>query len=512
MVVLFCAPFVARKATAEPLTPQELSGKRIYITGEEILNEEIIALLGDASIPVAASILPCINCHGHNGEGKSEGGIEPSNITWRALIKPYGIKHSSGREHPPYTPGSIIRAITQGIDPAGNVLSKTMPRYQFSEQQSKHVIAYLRRLGNEIDAGIGTRELTLALLLPTKGPLQERARVIAAVVAAFFRDINHNGGIYGRKLILKTIDIDQFIGITDEDIARRFSEGEIFAVVAALVANQNSQIINRIGAQGIPIIAPITLNTMQDTVSNRYIFQLFADSMLQAHALTLYVAENIKLNRPHAVIISVKDPAYSSVVDAIKERASQLEWPSVELIEYSQDQFSAKRLRDNIMSRGLDPVFYLGPGNHAIALLKSFDTAKLNKTVLLVGSLVGRDVFSQLNNTYSKVFLSFPMLPPHSSLPSAQSYRDFIDKHGLRSKFSATQIASYSAVKILLEGLKQSGRKLSRETLVDVLENLHEFETGVIPPITYSITRRKGISGAYIVSLDMQQQTFISVQ
>ena len=47
--------------------------------------------------------MACANCHGMTGQGKPEGGIDPSNITWEALTKPYGVTHPSGRKHPPYT-------------------------------------------------------------------------------------------------------------------------------------------------------------------------------------------------------------------------------------------------------------------------------------------------------------------------------------------------------------------------------------------------------------------------
>ncbi|HEX8424439.1 MAG TPA: hypothetical protein VF634_13560, partial [Pyrinomonadaceae bacterium] len=90
-------------AAAFALTPQEKRGKQIYLRGTSASGKEILAYLGEASLEVPASTMTCANCHGFEGQGKPEGGVAPSNITWEALTKSYGVTHASGRKHPPYT-------------------------------------------------------------------------------------------------------------------------------------------------------------------------------------------------------------------------------------------------------------------------------------------------------------------------------------------------------------------------------------------------------------------------
>jgi hypothetical protein len=49
------------------------------------------------------------------------------------------------------------------------------------------------------------------------------------------------------------------------------------------------------------------------------------------------------------------------------------------------------------------------------------------------------------------------------------------------------EMAAFAAAKVLTESLKHVGR---------------EFETGVMPPITFGPNRRLGIRGALLVSMD----------
>src|SRR4026207_1561227 len=98
------------------LTPQESRGKEIYLLGASKSGKDILAYIGDSSLEVPGSSMACANCHGMAGQGKPEGGIDPSNITWEALTKPYGVTHSSGRKHPAYTARGLELAITRGVD------------------------------------------------------------------------------------------------------------------------------------------------------------------------------------------------------------------------------------------------------------------------------------------------------------------------------------------------------------------------------------------------------------
>src|SRR5689334_16962986 len=122
----FCASLnwsaSATTAVRNSLTPEQIRGKQIYTRGTSPSGKEILAYLGESSIEMPGSAMPCANCHGLDGKGKPEGGVTPSNLTWEVLSKPYGIKHTDGRQHAPYTERGLELAITRGTDPAGNRL------------------------------------------------------------------------------------------------------------------------------------------------------------------------------------------------------------------------------------------------------------------------------------------------------------------------------------------------------------------------------------------------------
>ena len=55
---------------------------------------------------------------------------------------------------------------------------------------------------------------------------------------------------------------------------------------------------------------------------------------------------------------------------------------------------------------------------------------------------------------------------------------------------------------MLVEALRASGRRLSRDGLVRELERLRNLDTGVMPPLTFGPNRRVGSAGAVILAVD----------
>ena len=150
--------FVSAATPQQSLTAQEIRGKQIYLQGTSPSGKEILAFVGDASLEIPGNVMACVNCHARSGQGKPRDGINPSNITWKELTKPDGVTHASGRKHPAYTERGLESAITRGLDPAGNKLLSAMPRFQMSKADLDDLIAYLKRLGTEIDPGINEKK------------------------------------------------------------------------------------------------------------------------------------------------------------------------------------------------------------------------------------------------------------------------------------------------------------------------------------------------------------------
>jgi len=84
-----------------------------------------------------------------------------------------------------------------------------------------------------------------------------------------------------------------------------------------------------------------------------------------------------------------------------------------------------------------------------------------------------------------------------------------MQKRRVALRSAAFQSVAYAAGTIMEEGLKQAGKQLSRAALVNGLEQLRGFKTGVIPPVTFGPNRRVGAAGSYVVGIDLPNKQYL---
>jgi hypothetical protein len=82
------------------------------------------------------------------------------------------------------------------------------------------------------------------------------------------------------------------------------------------------------------------------------------------------------------------------------------------------------------------------------------------------------------------------------------------EKYGFGYEYGIAQVSAYTAAKVLVAGLEQAGRGLTRETLRGGLESLDEYHPGLVPPVSYDLSRRTGSIGVHIVPVDLATGRF----
>lgn len=94
----------------------------------------------------------CVNCHGPDGRGGIPvmlGTHLPGDIRYSALIsgEHHGDEKNEEDEVHAYTEEEIRRAIREGVEPSGERMDRTMPRWDMSDEDLRDLIEYLKELG-----------------------------------------------------------------------------------------------------------------------------------------------------------------------------------------------------------------------------------------------------------------------------------------------------------------------------------------------------------------------------
>jgi len=148
-VALGFGGYLVTRPGAEGAQPQEYvsNGQMIYFTGSNQQGQRIP--FDGAPMWLYTHGGSCSSCHGADGRGGAPvmmGTEIPGDIRYRHLTEE---EHEEGEEHPPYTDELIRRAITLGLNPAGEPLDLTMPRWRMSDQDLDDLIEFLKTLNGD---------------------------------------------------------------------------------------------------------------------------------------------------------------------------------------------------------------------------------------------------------------------------------------------------------------------------------------------------------------------------
>ncbi|WP_370575210.1 cytochrome c [Methanomethylovorans sp.] len=119
-------------------TEFESNGETIYYTGSNETGKRIQISYGTQWLYVHGG--GCVNCHGVDGKGGVPvmmGYTVPADITYNSLTT---------EEIPPYTDETIKTAIRDGLEPSGELLAPTMPRWQMSDKDLNDTLQYIKTL------------------------------------------------------------------------------------------------------------------------------------------------------------------------------------------------------------------------------------------------------------------------------------------------------------------------------------------------------------------------------
>ncbi|HWM91608.1 MAG TPA: ABC transporter substrate-binding protein [Thermoanaerobaculia bacterium] len=151
-----------------------------------------------------------------------------------------------------------------------------------------------------------------------------------------------------------------------------------------------------------------------------------------------------------------------------------------------------------------NPLIFRGSGPEAVAKLRQAEASGAHPTLLATGSAADAALLSAPAGFDGRIFVAVPAPPGEP-----EAYRKLAAAHGLSRENLSAQLSALAAAEVLLEGLERSGRGLTRDRLIESLESLRGFVTGLAPPITFGPARRIGARGAYILKADLRNRRWI---
>ena len=168
-------------------------GEAMYREGRLPSGEPMKALV-QRDIVVQGNEVTCFNCHMRSGLGSLEGGVTTLPTNGARLYVPlrsaYELPSTSmgfrpiKAPRPAYTDETLAKALWLGIDPAGRVMSETMPRYSLNPREMEIMLFYLKNLSSSYSPGV-TKDLIRMATVVSEGVRPEDRDSMLAPLTSF---------------------------------------------------------------------------------------------------------------------------------------------------------------------------------------------------------------------------------------------------------------------------------------------------------------------------------------
>ena len=500
-VLVFLWPVIV---PAAELSEQEQRGRQIYRTGTSPDPRALIeAVLAPGDTRVPGSVLPCVSCHGEDGLGRPEGGVRPSNITWRALTKPYGAARPDGGRTPPYTERLLRRAIAMGIDSGGERLDALMPRFRITRADMDDLLAYLKRIAAAPEIGLTDSEVRVGVVLPSPAHLPGAPAVVRGLLQAYFDHVNDQGGVFGRRLAARFTAPRGGAAQRARQVSEFVRRHEPFALTGAYLSGAEVELGSLIQQLRIPTLVAFALEPAVRKPPNRYEFHVLGGLTVQGQALLTFAARRLGRRSRRPVVVFRDESPWRDSAERLVRHCRALGWENVRGLALAPGRQAVDALStvDRLRAEKVDLLALLAP-EHGARLVRAAGARGWRPRVLVPGILAAGVLAAVAPQSGLQVYVSLPSAPAARGERARGALSWLQEKAGIPRRFQAAQVNALVTAVLLVEGLKRSGRALGREKLVDVLEGLRRFHTGLAPSLSYGPNRRIGARGAYIFTLE----------
>ncbi len=317
------------------------------------------------------------------------------------------------------------------------------------------------------------------------GPYEEIGQGLKAGIEAHFEAVNQAGGINGKKLKLVSLDDASDPARTKANVKKLIADNAV-ALIGLAGSHTINPLVSDITTAKIPLVGPSTGDIGLRTPSNRYIFNTRASYVDEMRKV---VATLVPRGLKKIALFAQSDASGRAGLAGLAEA---LDKQQLRMHLYG----TADRNSVNVVSQAAsiaaskpDAVVIVAGGQTAAAFIKEMKRIGSNPK-FTVASSAGAGTLAKLlgpDGTGVEVSQIVP-LPYSNSEPLG---REYLKRIGGEKQASFSSLEGYISARILVEGLKKSGRVISREGLVDALDRAGTIDLSGFK-VTYSPSNHIG--------------------
>jgi ABC-type branched-subunit amino acid transport system substrate-binding protein len=338
------------------------------------------------------------------------------------------------------------------------------------------------------DTGATDTEIKIGNIMPYSGPASAYG-VIGKTEAAYFKKINAEGGINGRKINFISYDDSYSPPKTVEQARKLVESDEVLFIFNALGTPPNSAIHKYMNMKKVPQLFVATgASKWNDPKNFPWTMGWQPNYQNESQIYAKYVLKE-KPDAKIAVLYQNDDYGkdyLKGLKDGLGDKAASMiiAEESFETTEPTIDNHIVK-----LKATGADVFFDFGTPKFAAQAIKKIAEIGwkplhlVNNVSASIGSVIKPAGFENAQDIISAAYLKDSSSPQWDNDPGMKEFYAFMAKDFPEGdKIDGNTVVGYGSAQTLVQVLKQCGDDLTRENVMKQAANLKDFRTEVLLP------------------------------
>lgn len=328
------------------------------------------------------------------------------------------------------------------------------------------------------------------------GPAHFLGRQTVLGASAYIHMINDQGGVFGRKIQLQAFD-DSYDPDRATACFKRMTKEGVFALGFFVGTPTAKVYVPLAQEQHIPVVGLFTGAQLLYEPLKHEVINVRASyyDETREQVERLWEANVRKIG-----VIYQDDPFGKAVLDGVKLALQKHSATPTGLGTFDRNSTDITAGLKQVMTARPQAVIIAGPYAPAAAIVKRAHSDGWKPQFLTV-SFVGTEEFIREAGQDAEGTIITQVMPPYdrTEYPTVALYRKSLTKYSHGEAPSFVSLEGFVDAMVLVEGLKRTGKDLTREKFIAAIESIHDLNVGLGPKLilNYSASDHKGLDNVY---------------
>jgi len=335
--------------------------------------------------------------------------------------------------------------------------------------------------------GVTDSQIVLGQSAAMTGPAAQLGQDMRTGAMLYFDYVNSHGGVHGRKIVLKTLDDGYESTRAAANTKKLIEDDKVFALFG-YVGTPTSQASLPIFTQAkVPFVGAFTGAEILRHPINPYVFNIRASYFDETEAIVQHLTA-VSIDN---IAIFYQNDAYgqaglAGVERALKKRNMSLSAKGT----VERNTVNVAKAVADIKKASPQAVIMISAYKSCAAFIREMKKQGQNPTFWNVSFVGSKALAAELGSEGRGVEISQVVpFPWDISVPVVREYRKLAVPANVEPGFGTLE--GYIAAKVMVEGLRRTGRKLDRESFIRAMDSLTDYDAGGFK-VSYAPDDRSG--------------------